>query len=166
MVATGTAKTTGKTVGKAVLKSALKKIPFFGLFAGLAFAAGRAMDGDFAGAAAEALAGAAGSLPGLGTAASLAIDAGLLARDLAKQKGGATPVATSTIPPLRKPAEEAVAKMTQAETNAATVKLMQEMVDEQRKSRERMEKIQANTQSTAKSTKRSEPDQVTGNTVS
>jgi len=81
------AKASGK-VSKTVLKSALKKIPFVGLVAALSFAAGRAGSGDFVGAGLEVLSGAASTLPGVGTAASVAIDAGLLARDLSRSSGG------------------------------------------------------------------------------
>jgi hypothetical protein len=67
---------------KAVGKSVLKKIPLVGLIAGLGFGASRAWDGDWTGAAAEAASGAASTVPGVGTAASVAIDAGLAARDI------------------------------------------------------------------------------------
>lgn len=79
-------KSVAKTTGKALGKSLLKKIPFIGLGAGLFFAAQRAMAGDYAGAALEASSGAASMIPGGGTAASIAIDAALAARDL-KQAG-------------------------------------------------------------------------------
>ena len=46
------------------------------------FAAQRAMAGDFAGAAMELASGAASTVPGLGTAASVAIDAALIAKDV------------------------------------------------------------------------------------
>ena len=42
------------------------------------FAAQRAMAGDFSGAAMELASGAASTIPGLGTAASVAIDAALM----------------------------------------------------------------------------------------
>jgi len=84
------AKTGGKAVGKAVLKSALKKIPIVGAIAGLGFAASRAMSGDWTGAAMEAGSGLAGTVPGIGTAASVGIDAALAARD-AGVMGGAVP---------------------------------------------------------------------------
>ena len=85
-VATDVAKTGSKTAGKAVAKtlgkSAIKKIPILGLLASGVFAAGRAMKGDFAGAGLELASGGASLLPGAGTAASVGIDALLLARDL------------------------------------------------------------------------------------
>jgi hypothetical protein len=85
----GLTKSVGKAGAKAVGKSALKKIPVIGALAGLGFAAGRAMDGDWLGAGGEALSGIASIVPGIGTAASVAIDAGLAARDIAKD--GETP---------------------------------------------------------------------------
>ena len=81
-----------KIAGKAVLKSALKKIPIVGAIAGLGFAASRAMTGDWAGAAMEAGSGLAGTIPGVGTAASVGIDAALAARDAGILGGGTTPV--------------------------------------------------------------------------
>ena len=73
-----------KTGGKGLGKSILKKIPGVGLLAGLGFGASRLMDGDYLGAAGEVASGAASTIPGLGTAASVAIDAGLAARDIHK----------------------------------------------------------------------------------
>ena len=75
-------KAAGKTVGKTVLKSVLKKIPVFGIVAGLAFAAGKAMEGDWTGAGMELASGAMGSIPVVGTAASLGMDATIAARDM------------------------------------------------------------------------------------
>ena len=78
-------KTAAKTGGKALLKSGLKKIPILGAVAGLGFGAQRALSGDWLGAAGEVASGAAGSIPGLGTAASVGIDAALAARDIYKE---------------------------------------------------------------------------------
>lgn len=78
------AKNASKVAGKSLLKSAVKKIPIIGALAGLGFAASRAMSGDWTGAALEAGSGIAGSLPGLGTAASVGMDAALAARDMMK----------------------------------------------------------------------------------
>lgn len=69
--------------GKAGAKSLIKKIPGIGLLAGLGFGVSRAMEGDFTGAGMEVASGIAGTVPGLGTAASLGLDAALLARDVA-----------------------------------------------------------------------------------
>lgn len=82
------AKTVGKNVAKqgakTGLKSALKKIPGVGLISGGIFGLQRALAGDFVGAAGELASGAAGTIPGVGTAASLGIDAALMAKDMAE----------------------------------------------------------------------------------
>ena len=70
-----------KIGGKALGKSAMKKLPFVGLGAGMTFAVQRAEDGDFMGAAMEFASGAVSMIPGIGTAASVAIDAALMKRD-------------------------------------------------------------------------------------
>lgn len=75
-------KTVAKTAGTAVGKSVLKKIPLVSLGAGAYFAWQRLKDGDWKGACGEMASGALGCLPGLGTAASTAIDVGLAARDI------------------------------------------------------------------------------------
>ena len=82
-------KTVGKTAAKTAGKSLIKKIPGIGLVAGLAFAADRLMKGDFMGAGLEVASGAASLLPGIGTGASLAIDAGIAARDISKANSSA-----------------------------------------------------------------------------
>jgi hypothetical protein len=69
-------------LGKMGLKSLVKKIPIIGLLASLGFGASRAFSGDFSGAGLELASGLAGTLPGLGTAASLGIDAALAAKDM------------------------------------------------------------------------------------
>ena len=74
-------KTAAKNAGKFGLKSALKKIPLLGLAFGGAFAAQRALEGDFAGAGLELASGAAGAIPGIGTGTSLGIDALLATSD-------------------------------------------------------------------------------------
>ena len=84
--ATGAAKGAGKTASKGITKglgkAALKKIPLLGLGAGILFGAQRALSGDFVGAAMEVASGAASTVPGLGTAASVGIDAALMAKDM------------------------------------------------------------------------------------
>ena len=75
-------KTVGKTAAKAVGKSILKKIPIISVGAGLVFGAQRAMSGDWKGAVGEVASGTLGTFPGLGTAASVAIDVGLAGRDI------------------------------------------------------------------------------------
>lgn len=77
-----TAATTGAKLGaKSLGKSVLKKIPVIGALAGIGFAMMRLSKGDVSGAALEAASGAAGTIPGAGTAASIGIDAALAARD-------------------------------------------------------------------------------------
>ena len=76
-------KKTAKNAAKKGLGKALaKKIPLLGLGLGAIFAAQRAMAGDFSGAALELASGAASTIPGLGTAASVGIDAALIAKDV------------------------------------------------------------------------------------
>ncbi len=74
-------KTGAKAATKGAGKSLLKKIPGVGLLAGLGFGAMRAFNGDWKGALGEVASGAASTIPGVGTAASMAIDAGLVIRD-------------------------------------------------------------------------------------
>lgn len=78
------AKTVGKTAGKAVGKSLLKKIPGLSLGAGCFFAWQRIKDKDYLGAVGEVVSGICGCIPGLGTAASVGIDAALGARDISR----------------------------------------------------------------------------------
>ena len=82
----------GKAVAKGLGKGLLKKIPGVGVLAGGAFAAERAMKGDWLGAGGELLSGVASLIPGIGTAVSTGIDAGLMARD-----AGLTPFANGGI---------------------------------------------------------------------
>lgn len=95
-------KQAGKLGAKAVGKSLLKKIPILGALAGVGFAISRASKGDWLGAAGELASGVASTIPGLGTAASIAIDAGLAARDISKasSRSQEMPVSDFTIKPL------------------------------------------------------------------
>jgi len=79
-------KAIAKFTGKGALKSVAKKIPGIGLLFGLGFGLQRLMKGDLTGAAMEVASGAASTIPGLGTAASVAIDAGLVAKDVMASK--------------------------------------------------------------------------------
>jgi hypothetical protein len=102
------AKTAGKNVAKVgakvVGKSLLKKIPVVGLLAGVGFGLSRLMKGDYSGAALELASGAAGTIPGIGTAASVGIDTALAAKDMgafdknsvAAPTKAKTPAATAT----------------------------------------------------------------------
>jgi hypothetical protein len=74
----GLAKTGGKFLGK----SLLKKIPIVGALAGIGFGLSRLAEGDVLGAAGEVASGLAGTIPGVGTAASIGIDTALAARDM------------------------------------------------------------------------------------
>ena len=73
-----------KGVGKGLGKSVLKKVPLLGALVGGLFAIERAVKGDWIGAMGEAASGLASTVPGLGTAASLAIDGALMAKDMAR----------------------------------------------------------------------------------
>lgn len=72
-------------LGKGAAKMGSKIIPGVGLAVGGVFAAKRAAKGDYVGALAEAASGIASTVPGIGTAAALAIQAGLLARDMSRK---------------------------------------------------------------------------------
>ena len=72
----------GKVAKKAAGKSLLKKIPLIGALAGVAFGVDRLIGGDWKGAIGEVASGVASTIPGVGTAVSLAVDAGLAARDI------------------------------------------------------------------------------------
>jgi len=84
--ASGIGKAVTKVGAKAVGKGLLKKIPVVGALAGIGFGLQRALKGDYAGALGEVASGAASLIPGVGTAASIAIDAGLAKRDIDKIK--------------------------------------------------------------------------------
>jgi len=80
-----------KLIGPRLAKGVAKGIPFVGALAGLGFGISRAMSGDWKGAAAEVGGGVASIFPGAGTAASIATDVGLLARDVYKEAYGVFP---------------------------------------------------------------------------
>jgi hypothetical protein len=75
----------GRGLIRAGAKSLLKKIPIIGAVAGLGYGASRLMNGDLTGAAGEVASGAASTIPGVGTAASLGIDAALTAHDINRE---------------------------------------------------------------------------------
>ena len=91
-------KSVAKIGGKALGKGLLKKIPFIGLGAGLLFAGQRMMAGDFKGAGLEMLSGVAGTVPGIGTAVSVGLDATLAAKDMGMLGDGATPETSTPNP--------------------------------------------------------------------
>ena len=70
-----------KAAGKAAGKAVLKKVPFVSLMAGAYFAYERAKNGEWGKAVGELCSGAAGCVPGLGTAISTGIDCGLAVAD-------------------------------------------------------------------------------------
>lgn len=118
-------KAAGKAAAKGVGKSLLKKIPGIGFLAGLAFGAGRLMDGDYKGALGEVASGAASTIPGPGTAASFAIDAGLAASDIKNETnavsdkvGGSQTVAHTTGNYNTASNEGSVSQIGREETNA------------------------------------------------
>ncbi len=76
-----------KIGSKGLAKGVAKKIPVLGLIAGLGFGIDRLMDGDYLGAGGEVLSGLVSLLPVLGTAASIGIDAALVARDIKNANG-------------------------------------------------------------------------------
>lgn len=98
----------GKIAGKGLGKTAIKKIPFVGAIAGLGFAASRLMKGDGLGALGEVASGVASIIPGLGTAASLAIDTALIAKDVSQASKEANDVAKEV-------SEEAIVAVKQKE---------------------------------------------------
>jgi murein DD-endopeptidase MepM/ murein hydrolase activator NlpD len=101
-----TAETVLKTAGREAAETGLekgaakfigKRIPLVGLGIGTFLALERAAKGDFLGAGLELASGAASTIPGYGTAASLGIDAALMARDsgmLPFAEGGLTQKST------------------------------------------------------------------------
>lgn len=74
-----------KPFSKTALKSVGKVVPGVGFVIGAAFAVSRAMEGDFVGAGLELASGLASTIPGYGTAASIALEAGIAARDFRKE---------------------------------------------------------------------------------
>lgn len=75
-------KQAAKVAGKGIAKSLAKKIPLLGAVAGVAFGIERAMKGDVLGALGEVASGVASTVPGVGTAISVGIDAALVAKDI------------------------------------------------------------------------------------
>lgn len=82
--AKATTKGAASIVAKQGGKSLLKKIPVLGAVLGAGFAAHRLMGGDLLGATGELLSGVASIIPFFGTAASVALDGALIARDMSR----------------------------------------------------------------------------------
>lgn len=85
MSAVGETKQVSSSVGEATLKSIAKKLPGVSVVAAGVLAADRANAGDYVGASMEVASGVAGSVPVVGTVASIAIDAALMARDMGRE---------------------------------------------------------------------------------
>lgn len=92
LVPKAVSKIAARGVMTAGAKTLAKKLPVIGLLAGIGFGAQRLLKGDAVGAMGEVASGAASLVPGAGTAASLAIDGALLARDVQKSKAEAAAV--------------------------------------------------------------------------
>ena len=73
-----------KLAGKTLIKVGLKKVPLLGAIMGTVFGIERLLKGDINGAMMEVASGVASTIPGKGTAVSLAIDAALIAKDVAE----------------------------------------------------------------------------------
>jgi hypothetical protein len=85
-VARGAAGGIARSLSGPAAKTAIKKVPVIGALAALGFGASRLFKGDPVGAGLEIASGVASIVPGLGTAASLGIDAAIIARDMSKNK--------------------------------------------------------------------------------
>ena len=81
-----------KVAEKSIFKSLLKKIPILGALVGAGFSIPRVLEGDYEGASMELASGIASTIPGLGTAASVGIDAALFAKDMKNPQQDITPV--------------------------------------------------------------------------
>jgi len=77
-------KSIAKKIGGTTVKTLLKKIPLLGLGVGSVLAAGKLAQGDITGAGLEFTSGALSTVPGLGTAGSLAIDTAIAAREISR----------------------------------------------------------------------------------
>lgn len=110
------AKAAGKKVlAKGAAKGAAKLIPGVGLTLGAYGAVSRASEGDYIGAAGEAISGLATLIPGVGTAIGAVIQGGLMYRDYVKETGKNTGE-------LNKISKEATATLGKsAEANTKTV---------------------------------------------
>ena len=142
---TGASKVGGKSLakigGKLAGKGLLKRIPILGSLMGVGFAIDRAIKGDGAGALMELGSAGLGLVdlvaPGVGTALSLAADAGIAARDL-KRAGTITPTAQNTEMPVSdfviKPLGEDTNTMAGGTKLGGNVeKLLEELISEVKK---------------------------------
>lgn len=125
-------KTGGKSLlklgGKALGKSLLKKIPVLGAVAGIGFAIDRLIDGDYVGALGELGSGVASTIPGLGTAVSTAIDAGLIARDVTKQSSDNQEIKAADFT-IRTHPKDSIVMAGGTKFNDETNQLLRELID-------------------------------------
>ena len=104
-------------IGAKTFLTVLKKVPLLGLAVGSGMAVSRALAGDYTGAALEFLSGIASTIPGPGTAASLAIDGALIYRDLNTTESEAE----AKVDDLKKEIELVVNKDPNIESNKTVV---------------------------------------------
>ena len=135
-------KAIGKVAGGAIAKSLGKKIPLVGLGLGAVFAAQRAMQGDFLGAGLELASGAASTVPGLGTAGSVGIDAALAARDMTMMAdGGIVDSATNAI--IGEDGKEGVFPLEGARGKKTFIQFGEGILNAQKRNKKDFAKIQA-----------------------
>jgi len=138
------AQTVGKVAGGALAKSLGKKIPLVGLGLGAVFAAQRAMQGDFLGAGLELASGAASTVPGIGTAGSVGIDAALAARDMGVvpfADGGI--ISDATLGLVGEKGKEGVFPLEGAEGRKTFLMFGEGILDAQFKNKSKFAKLQA-----------------------
>ena len=136
------AKSVGKVAGSAIAKSIGKKIPLVGLGLGAIFAAQRAMQGDFVGAGLELASGAASTVPGIGTAGSVGIDAALAARDMTMMAdGGIVDSATNAI--IGEDGKEGVFPLEGSRGKKTFLQFGEGILEAQRKNRKQNAKMMA-----------------------
>ena len=135
-------KAIGKVAGGAIAKSLGKKIPLVGLGLGAVFAAQRAMKGDFLGAGLELASGAASTVPGLGTAGSIGIDAALAARDMtAMAEGGITDGPVNAL--IGEAGREGVFPLEGSEGKKTFIKFGEGIFEAQKRNKKDFAKLQA-----------------------
>ena len=138
------AQSVGKVAGGALAKSLGKKIPLVGLGLGAIFAAQRAMQGDFLGAGLELASGAASTVPGIGTAGSVGIDAALAARDMGVvpfAEGGI--ISDATLGLVGEKGKEGVFPLEGAEGRKTFLNFGEGILDAQFKNKSKFAKLQA-----------------------
>jgi len=137
------AKSVGKVAGGAIAKSLGKKIPLVGLGLGAVFAAQRAMAGDFVGAGLELASGAASTVPGIGTAGSVGIDAALAARDMMTPfaEGGIVSGPTNAL--IGEEGKEGVFPLSGSEGKKTFIKFGEGILEAQKRNKREYSKLQA-----------------------